>query len=270
MTAMPLIRRLSAASIAGQLCCLAIIVAAGILEPGYSPIRDAVSMLGARDAAHPWTFDVAVTIWGLSLLAAAAALTLDAPGGRRGRLGPALIAVTGLAQILDGFPFPAQCRTTIDAGCRARELAGELPWQHYAHGWTYFLGAVALTASVFAMAWRFRGDRRWGRSDLLALGGGLIGLAIFSVLFFATSDTAGGGHYGLVQRITLAAAGIWVGALTVGLLAIHGCDGDLAFRFVAWLRTLPGGRLVPEPGSGLDDPAPGEQLEPATRGTAAT
>ncbi len=265
---MPLIRRLSAASIAGQLCCLAIIVVASLVEPGYSEIRDAVSMLGAHDAAHPWAFDTGVAIWGASLVAAAVALTLDAP---RGRLGPALIAFTGLAQILDGFPFPAQCRTTIDAGCHARELAGQLPWQHYAHGWTYFLGAIALEASVFAMAWRFRGDRRWGRSDLLALAGGLIGLAIFSVLFFATNDTMGG-HYGLVQRITLAAAGIWVGALTVGLLAIYGREGDLAFRFVARLRTLPGGQFAPEPGSGLGDraAAPGERLEPATRETAAT
>jgi Protein of unknown function (DUF998) len=257
MAAMAPIRRLSAASIAGQLCCLAIVVVASLLEPGYSEIRDAISMLGATDAARPWTFDVAVTVWGLSLLAAAAALTLDAPPTLRGRLGPTLIAFTGLAQILDGFPFPAQCRPTIDAGCHARELAGELPWQHYAHGWAYFLGAVALMASVFAMAWRFHGDDRWGRSDLLALGGGVIGLAIFSVPFFATSDTAADGYYGLVQRLTLAAAGIWVGALTVGLLAVYGRPADLAHRFVAWLRTLPGGWLAPEPGAGLDAPGPG-------------
>jgi hypothetical protein len=42
-------------------------------------------------------------------------------------LGQGLIAFTGIAQILDGFPFPADCRRwTIDAGCRAREMAGEL------------------------------------------------------------------------------------------------------------------------------------------------
>jgi hypothetical protein len=77
-----------------------------------------------------------------------------------------LIAFTGLAQILDGLPFPADCRWTIDATCRARETAGELSWQHYAHGITYFYGAVALMLSVFAMAWRFHGDERSGDASI--------------------------------------------------------------------------------------------------------
>jgi hypothetical protein len=246
-----LISHLSAASIAGQLIWLVIAVVAGLLEPGYSAIRDAVSVLGARDAARPWLFDIGVAIWGASFIAAAIALLLDAPRSWRGRVGPTLIAITGLAQILDGFAFPADCRPTIDVGCRARELAGQVSWQHVAHGWDYFLGAVALQLSVFAMAWRFRGEDRWGRSDLLALGGGLFGLVIFGALFFGTSDTMHG-HYGLVQRLTLAAGGIWVGSLTIGLLAIYGHRGDLAVRIVEWIRTLPGGQLVVRPGSALD------------------
>jgi hypothetical protein len=135
-----LIRRLAIASIAAQLTWVVIVVVAGLLEPGYSEVRDAVSVLGARDAAHPWLFDTAVAIWGISLILAALALALDAKRSWRGWLGPGLIAFTGLAQILDGFPFPADCRWTIDATCRARE-----------------------------MAWRFPGDERWGRFDRFAL-----------------------------------------------------------------------------------------------------
>jgi hypothetical protein len=245
------IRRLALGSIAGQLAWLAIAALAGLSEPGYSETRDAVSMLGALDAAHPWAFDGGVAIWGLAFILAAVALALDAPRGWRGWTGPVLIGLTGLAQILDGFPFPLDCRRTIDAGCHAREVAGDVSWRHLAHGWTYFLGAVALELSVFAMAWRLRGDRRWGRSDLLALGAGIFGLAIFGSLFFLTSHEAGG-EYGLVQRLTLAAGGIWVLALTIGLLAIHGRPRDLAVRLVGWIRTLPGGQLVVEPGSGLE------------------
>jgi Protein of unknown function (DUF998) len=139
----------------------------------------------------------------------------------RGRLGPALIALTGVAQILASFPFPMDCRATIDAGCHARELGGRVSWRHIAHGWAYFAGAIALQLSVFAMAWRFRGDRRWGRSDLLAFGAGLIGVAMTFGLFFTTGEGMHG-HYGLVQRLVLAAGGIWVGALAIALLAIHG------------------------------------------------
>jgi uncharacterized protein DUF998 len=227
------------------------IALAGLLEPGYSEVRDAVSALGARDAASPWVFDVAVAIWGASFIAAAAALEIDSPRALRGRLGPALIAITGLTQILDGFAFPADCRPTIDADCHARELAGEVSWQHVAHGLTYRFGAVALLLSVFAMAWRFRGDPKWGRADLLALGSGLFGLVVFGGLFFATSNTMGS-HYGLVQRLSLAAGGIWVAALTIGLLAIYGRDGGYAVRLVERARGLPGGWLVVQPGSGLN------------------
>jgi hypothetical protein len=214
------IRRLAMASLAGQVIWLAFVAFGGLFEPGYSEVRDAVSFLGARDAASPWVFDTVVAVSGLALIALAGALVLDGPGGWRGRLGPALIAFTGLAQILDGFPFPADCRETIDAGCHARELAGEVSWQHVAHGWTYFLGAIALLLSVFAMAWRFRGDPRWGRADLLALVGGILAIAIFGGLFFATSNA--GGHYGLVQRFALVSAVAWIGALALALLDLYG------------------------------------------------
>lgn len=216
-----LIRPLAIGSIAGQLTWVVIVVGAGLLEPGYSEVRDAVSVLGARDAAHPWLFDAAVAIWGISLILAALALALDAKRSWRGWLGPGLIAFTGLAQILDGFPFPADCRWTIDASCRAREMAGELSWQHYAHGITYFFGAVALMFSVFAMAWRFHDDERWRRFDLFALVGGLLGLLIVGGLFFLGANEPGG-HYGLIQRFALAAGGFWILALTVGLLVVRG------------------------------------------------
>jgi uncharacterized protein DUF998 len=245
-----LIRRLAAGSIAGQLAWVMLVAAGGLAEPGYNAIRDPVSALGAGTAAHPWTFEVAVTIWGASFIAAAVAVALDGPRAVRGLLGPGLIAFTGLAEVLSGFPFPADCSPTRDAGCHAGEVGGSLSWQHYAHGWAYFLGAIALWLSVPAMAWRFRGDRRWGRADLLALGSALLGIPMFLGLFFATGDGMHD-HYGLSQRLALAAGGLWVGSLTVGLLAIHGKPHDLAVRFVAWIRTLPGGRAVARPCSGF-------------------
>ncbi len=215
------IRQLALASIAGQALWLAFVVLGGLLEPGYSATRDAVSLLGAQTAAHPWAFNLAVTVWGASFLAAALALWIDGPGGLRGHLGPGLIAACGVAQILVGFPFPADCQTTIEPACHARDLAGTLSWRHYAHGWTYFLGSAALMLSVFAMAWRFRGDRRWWRADLLSLAAGAIGLAIWTALFFATDSSDLDANYGIQQRLTLGAAMFWVAALCLGLLYVN-------------------------------------------------
>lgn len=101
------------------------------------------------------------------------------------------------------------------------ELAGEVSWQHVAHGWTYFFGAAALLLSVFAMAWRFHGDERWRRADLLAFGAGILAIAIFAGLFFATGNSPEG-HYGLVQRLALASGIAWVAALALGLLDLYG------------------------------------------------
>lgn len=221
------IRWLAIGSIAGQLVWLAIAFVAGQIEPGYDPLRDALSALGAEDAARPWLFDSGVAIWGASFVAAAAALWLDAPPSLRGRLGPALIAFTGLTEILDGFPLPADCRRTIDPGCHARELAGEVSWRHVAHGWTFTFGVLALGLSVFAMAWRFHGDERWGLADRLALAAGAIGVAIVAALFFAVSHEAGG-RYGLFQRLALGAGAIWVLALCLGLLFVRGRRGRSA------------------------------------------
>jgi hypothetical protein len=195
------------------------------------------SAFSVRDAASPWVFDTVVAISGLSVIALAGALILDAPRNLRGRLGPASIAITGLAQILDGFPFPADCRRTIDAGCHARELAGELSWQHYAHGWAYFFGGAALLLSVFAMAWRFRGDPRWGRADVLACGAGIVAIVIFSALFFFTGKGFGG-HYGLAQRLALVSSMVWVAALALGLLDLYGHQ-----RFLSGISADPPGSL---------------------------
>jgi hypothetical protein len=219
-----LIRRLALFSLAGQLVWIVTIAVAGAVEPGYSEARDAISFLGAETAARPWVFEIAVAIWGLAFIAVAVALSLDAPKTLRGQLGPALIAVTGVAEILVGFPFPAECRDTIDAGCEARELAGQLSWQHEAHSWAYVIGADALLLSVFAMTWRFWGDKRWGPAGPLTLAAAAIGVVII-VGLFSLAEHGADASYGLIQRLALATGAFWVAALAVGLLIVHGRQG---------------------------------------------
>jgi hypothetical protein len=149
------------------------------------------------------------------------------------RAGPCVASVAsgiiepGYSEIRDDFPFPADCQKTIETACYARDVAGELSWRDVAHGWTFFVGTIALQLSVFAVAWRMHGDRRWGRFDLFALLADGAGIAIFGGLFFV-SDNEPGGHYGLVQRLALAAGGFWVLLLTVGLLVVNRRGGGIS------------------------------------------
>jgi hypothetical protein len=55
----------------------------------------------------------------------------------------------------------------------------------------------------------------------LALAGGIVAIAIFGALFFLTGKGFEG-HYGLAQRFALAAAIVWVAALSLALLDLYG------------------------------------------------
>jgi hypothetical protein len=90
------------------------------------------------------------------------------------------------------------------------------------------------------MAWRFRGDRDWGGVAPLTLGAGLVAVAIVADLFLVAGDIAGGAHYGLAQRLALAAGGFWIAALAAGLLAIHAPPGRRArpaAQLASWLAS---------------------------------
>ncbi len=83
---------------------------------------------------------------------------------------------------------------------------------------------MSLLLSVFAMAWRFHGDRRWGRFAPLTLIAALVAVVIVAGLFFVVDDD-GDGSYGLFQHLALAAGGFWVAALTAGLLVLRPAGG---------------------------------------------
>jgi len=211
------VRSLATATIGGQIIWLVTIAVAGAVEPEYDPARDAVGFLGARDSAHPWIFWIAVTFAGASCLALATALLLDNRVGWQAVTGPILIAFAGVVQVMNGFIWPVDCRGTIDAMCEARELRGDVSWQHVAHKHAFFRGSAALFISVFAMAWRFHGDPKWRQAWFATLAAGLLSVVMLIVAFhFFREDPHN--RFGLVQRIGLAAGGAWIIGLSLGLL----------------------------------------------------
>jgi hypothetical membrane protein len=177
-------------------------VLAGALEPHYSWVRQYISELGRQGAAHPWIFVTFVGVWGLSLIALAAAVIPSLRTRPWPLAMPAMFVLAGVCSILVG-PLHMDCSPTVSAVCRSREAAGALSWHHYAHEWVSLGIRVSLLATGFAFA-RSAWPSRLAR---LVLSGALVLLAAGIVTFFLHDSFAG--YQGLEERLWALLAQLW-------------------------------------------------------------
>jgi len=207
------VRALSWFAIAAQVFFVVGWIVGGLLEPGYSPVRQYISELGRVGAAHPWIFDLANIVWGAGFIALALAMLPVLHTRPWARVAPSLFALAGVFAILLA-PLRLQCAKAVDRACRARELAGTLPWHHYAHNWLAFGVQLALLATPFVLA------RCTWPSRLSRL---LLGAAIVLVLFLTAAFLLGfgdDGYDGLWQRTELLIVHGWV-LLCAGALILE-------------------------------------------------
>jgi hypothetical protein len=197
------VRALAWFAIVAQFLFVAGWIVGGLLEPGYSPLRQYVSELGRVGAAHPWIFDASTVVWGAGFIALALALLPVLRTRPWGHVAPSLFMPAGVFAVLLA-PLRVQCADAVDRVCRARELAGTLPFHHYAHEWLALGVELALLVTPFVLArcvWPSRLSR-------LLLGG-----AIVLVLFLTAAFLLGfgdDGYDGLWQRTELLIVHGWV------------------------------------------------------------
>jgi Protein of unknown function (DUF998) len=177
-------------------------VLAGALEPRYSPVRQYISELGRRGAAHPWIFTTFVGIWGLGFIALALALVRSLRARPWPLAMPLCFVLAGACAILVGW-LRMDCSPTVSAVCKAREAAGALSWHHYAHEWLSLAINVTLLATGFVFA-RSAWPSRLAR---LVLSGALVLLAAWLVTFFLHNSFAG--YQGLEERLWALVAQFW-------------------------------------------------------------
>src|SRR3954452_6159264 len=135
-------RALAWAAIAGQVVFTVCWIVAGALEPGYSYLDQAVSELGAKDAAHPLIDNAGIVVLGLSLVALGVALLGALPRRRARAVAVALFAAAGAAIVVEGFAR-LDCGLSNDA-CEAAWRAGALSWTTDAHLWGSLAGQSLL------------------------------------------------------------------------------------------------------------------------------
>lgn len=217
-------RALAAGAIAAQVVFVIAWIVAGALDPGYSHMEDGVSVLGARDAEHPWIVNTAIVLFGLSFIAVGLALRAVLPRRRARTVAIALFVTAGAATAAAGF-LPVDCSLSQQS-CEDAWRAGELSWQNDVHLWLSLLGPVLIASLPFAIAAALRP----GPVSTVALGVGAF--AVAALVISLALGFAEAGNYGVGQRIGLFLVHGWIVIVAAGVL-------------YATRREPPPGRLVP-------------------------
>ena len=186
-------------------------IVAGGLQPGYSHADQAISELGARNAAHPWVMNAGFVVLGLAIAALGVALLAVLPDRPASRVAAALFALAGVAMALNGV-FQLDCGLTVDHACVARFDSGGLSWQTDAHLWAGLVFELAFVATPFAIA-----RALWpGPAAALSLASGLWGVVFLAAAYVTADGTAA--PDGLVQRIGFVPVHLWVLIVAAGVL----------------------------------------------------
>jgi hypothetical membrane protein len=190
---------LAVAGIAAPIAFTMLVIVQGILQPDYRHVAMPISALAAWPAG--WIQNVNFYVFGVLMVSHAIGLHLGMRARRRGWIGPALLALSGVGTVLAGV-FPM----TRDATGAPMEPAG-----HIVAAVVTFLGAGA---GLAALSWRMAADPRWrslagyGRACGLAI----VGLFVAMGLLAAPENGLLHPWFGLLQRVMLA---VWFPCVVV-------------------------------------------------------
>jgi hypothetical membrane protein len=187
----------------GPVWFVVLTVVLGLLWPGYDPIRDTTSELGAVNAPHSVLMNVAGFMGlGVSILAFAVAYGLSFRAGWPIALVMALLAVAGFGMVTVGF-FPC------DAGCVDVTATGQL------HSVFSAPGAIGVPTAAMLSSWVFHRDGRLGRSWQS-------GSLTVGVLTLASGPVVAAGFLhgseGLAQRAGMFPAVLWMAVVAAWTL----------------------------------------------------
>jgi len=205
-------RALAIVGAAGPIAYIALVIALGLLWPGYDPIHQTQSELGAADAPNAPVMNV-VGFMGLGvvILAFAGAYLAIVRGAPWRQLAVAALVVAGLGMVVVGF-FPC------DPGCVDVTATGEL------HGTFSMPGAVGLPVAAMLSAAALRDDGRFGTAwQATSLIVGALALASGPIIAAGILPS----YEGLFQRAAMWTPILWMAAVSWRLLglAVQGRPG---------------------------------------------
>jgi Protein of unknown function (DUF998) len=193
----------------------------GLVRPGYSPWRHAVSQLSL--GPFGWVNAVAIGVAAASLGAFAAGLRRALPAGTGSRWGPRLVAVAGVCFGLMAV-FPDDPGLGYPPGVPAGQSLPGL-----VHGLAGTVAFGCLSAACLVLGRRFARDPAWpgwARASTLAgvlVAGGYLATAVLTGL--DRSGVLPNAPGGLVQRLMLVTAFGWVALVAARLVVTEPAFG---------------------------------------------
>lgn len=194
-------RLLTICGISGPIVYTIVVVTLGFLQPGYNPITQTMSELGAVDAPYALVMNTAgLSALGLMIIAFAIALNRAIRGSK---IGPALVAVSGAALVLTAI-FPC------DSGCVNVTLVGTI------HSIFAMVAAFAMILALLPISQSFKEERHWQgytRDSLITF---VVGLSLSTVYGFNIFEP----WNGALQRATMGVLLLWMEVVAIKLLRI--------------------------------------------------
>jgi len=170
----------------------------GLLRPGYSQVAQAISELGQVGTPNAILQDANFVVTGFLLISFVVGLYRGIGRGRSATLGLALLLVFPVVLVLVGtiFPLPNPVHAPLSVA-----------------------GFVVLLVSIFVLSIALRKDNRWKGYASYSLGTGVVSVGLLLIII-ATGQGVLAPWFGLMQRLFLAPAFLWIEALAIKLLAL--------------------------------------------------
>lgn len=187
-----------------------VVVVLGAITPGYSHVRDVISVLGGTGAPYGVVQDANFVVCGVLLIAYAVGLHRGVAAGRGSRWGPGVLALAGAGLGGAGF-FPVATGASISV----IDWSAPTSTYHQLSSVVFFLGMIV---GMYGLSRRFRHDPRWRGYDRYSRWASVVALGLVLLYSLAGSDGAGILPDGALQRFYIAWVGIWVESTAIHLL----------------------------------------------------
>ncbi len=189
---------LALCGIAAPILFTILVIAAGLLRPGYSQAAQAISDLGQVGTSNAIIQQTNFVVTGLLLIAFVVGLTRGISQGKGSGLDLALLLVFPVVLVLVGTIFP-------------------LP--NPVHAPLSIAGFIVMIIAIFVVSRGLRTDSQWQgyASYSLATGVVLVGLLL---VIIATGQGVLAPYFGVLQRLFVAPIFLWIEVLAIRLFVL--------------------------------------------------